>query len=271
MTEKKKQIENLLDEYRELLKKFEKWISLQTHLPQNNEPLVLLRYLCVCDYDLEKAKELLEINVKFRTKNSYVFTDRDMNSPELQKVINTVQVCPLPKLTKEHFHITVFRLINTNSTNFNVNETIKWIFMVLDTLHMKPVKINGDICIFDAKDFSLWHFFKLASNVSTVRIFMRYVQEAIALRIVQNHFVNCSPVLTKIIALIRPLMSKELSETMHFHTTGFESMHEFIPKELLPTEYNGTVGELNELYKQSVSEMQDLRDYINNDDNFICE
>jgi hypothetical protein len=143
--------------------------------------------------------------------------------------------------------------------------------MVLDTLHMKPVTINGDICIFDAKDFSLWHFMKMAANVSTVRVFMRYVQEAIALRIVQNHFVNCSPVLTKLIALIRPFMNKELNDSMHFHTAGFESLYDFVPKELLPNEYGGTVGELNEHYKQTVSDMQDLREYLNNDENFVCE
>lgn len=49
-----------------------------------------MRFIQVCDFDLEKTKELLEINVRFRSKHSYLFTDRDARSEEIQRAINTV-------------------------------------------------------------------------------------------------------------------------------------------------------------------------------------
>ena len=52
--------------------------------------LVLIRYLQVYDFDIEKAKDLLEINVRFRTKNQYIFSNRDVNSEEVQRALNTV-------------------------------------------------------------------------------------------------------------------------------------------------------------------------------------
>lgn len=52
--------------------------------------LVLIRYLQVYDFDIEKAKDLLEINVRFRNKNQYIFSNRDVNSEEIQRALNTV-------------------------------------------------------------------------------------------------------------------------------------------------------------------------------------
>lgn len=140
--------------------------------------------------------------------------------------------------------------------------------MVQDLIHTMlndGIIAEGEVCIFDSKDFSIWHFLKLASNVPTVRLFMRYVQEAVPHRLIDNHFVNCSPILTKIIALIRPFMKKELFDTFHFHTGGFESLHEAVPKECLPNEYEGTVGPLEKYYDDFLRQMDEARDYLCDD------
>ena len=49
-----------------------------------------MRYFKVCDYDLEKAEKLLDLNVKFRIKHQYLFTDRDPDGEEFRKAIKTV-------------------------------------------------------------------------------------------------------------------------------------------------------------------------------------
>lgn len=167
--------------------------------------------------------------------------------------------------------MTIFRLIDSDSRNFNFNDAVKYIFMAQDMMHISindGVIAEGESCIFDAKDFSIWHFLKLGSAISTVRLFMRYVQEAVPHHLSQNHFVNCSPILTKIIALIRPFMNKELCDTMHFHTTGLETLYEFVPKEFLPTEYGGSLGSLEEFYDKSLEAMDSKRDYLRDDDNW---
>ncbi|XP_070509933.1 alpha-tocopherol transfer protein-like [Chironomus tepperi] len=267
MTEKK--IEKYLEEYQEILNKFQKWISTQSHLPQDIPKIVLIRYLQVYDFDIEKAKELLEINVRIRNKNQYIFTNRDINSEEIQRALNTVQVTSFPKLTKEKYHISGFRLINFDSHNFVTNDVVKYILMFQDMLNVKSPMTRGDMCIFDAKGLTIWHLMKMVSGVNAIRLFMRYVQEAAALRLMQNHFVNCSTVLMKVISFLKPFMKKELSDVMHFHTSGFESLHEFIPKEYLPVEYDGTEESLDDYSKKTVSNLHDLRDYLIKDENFF--
>lgn len=84
----------------------------------------------------------------------------------------------------------------------------------------------------------------------------------------QNHYVNCSPVLTKVLSIVKPFVKKELFEVFHFHTSGFESLHEFIPTAILPEEYGGSGGPVSSFYQHNLVNMELVRDYIKNDDNW---
>lgn len=141
--------------------------------------------------------------------------------------------------------------------------------MVQDMSLVTAPIIDGDVCIFDAKGLTLWHVMRVVASVSTIRLFFKYVQEAAALRLMQNHFVNCSPVLTKLMGFLKPFMKKELSDGMHFHTSGLESLYEFVSPDVLPEEYGGTDGCLEDYFKQTISKLYDQRDYVLNDDNFF--
>jgi hypothetical protein len=132
---------------------------------------------------------------------------------------------------------------------------------IYDSLNDGEVS-EGESCIFDAKDLSIWHLWKLASGVSTLRNFLKYVQEAVPHRLVENHYVNCSPVLTKVIALIRPFMKKELNDSMHFHTEGLESLYNFIPRNELPKTYGGELESLEVTYEEFCKVMHDNSDHF---------
>lgn len=143
--------------------------------------------------------------------------------------------------------------------------------MLSDVRYITPDPIGlteAEIAVMDFKGFSFRHFMKVATNLSTIRLYLRYVQEAVPFRIYQNHFVNCSPVLMKIIALIRPFVKKELLDVMHFHTSGYESLYEYIPREYLPFEYGGNAGELDKFFTKWITVVKSQRAYLKNDNNW---
>lgn len=53
--------------------------------------MFLLRFLKVYDFDMEKAKELLILNLEMRKKNPMIFENRDVMSPEFQQTFRTMQ------------------------------------------------------------------------------------------------------------------------------------------------------------------------------------
>lgn len=180
-------------------------------------------------------------------------------------------ICPLPTFTKEKYKISLFRLIDDDPNKFDYVNTVKWNFMADDVRYITYDSVGlteGEISIMDAKGFSFRHFVKVAANLATLRLYLTYVQEAVPFKIIQNHFVNCSPILTKIMSLIRPFLKKELFDVIHFHTESFASLKDHIPMEALPYEYGGAGGSLDDMYGKWIKHVENKREYLNNDNHW---
>lgn len=181
------------------------------------------------------------------------------------------QSCPLPFYTKQNHKVTIFRLADDDPNNYDVVDTFKLFFMMSDVRYITSDAVGlteGEIGIMDFAGFSFRHFFKAAANLSAVRAYLKYVQEAVPFRIHQNHFVNCSPILTKIIALIRPFVKKELFDVMHFHTAGYDSLYEHVPRGILPTLYGGEAGNIDDIFKEWRKVVESHQAYLNDELNW---
>ncbi|XP_070509783.1 alpha-tocopherol transfer protein-like [Chironomus tepperi] len=262
-------IDKVFKEHHESLEKLKEWISNQDHIPKNIPRPILLRYLKVCNFDLEEAKKLLDINVKFRIKHQYLFADRDIDSEEFHKVSNTVQFMALPKKTKDGCTVEVYRLVDPSLDYFSLKDLFKSVFMIHDLTSLKEPNTNGLIAIFDAKNFSIWHFMKMVSHAPTVINFLQYVQEADCIDIRQIHYVNCSSIVSKVQRFIKPFITRELSEIMHFHSSNYDGLHEYVSKDCLPVDFGGCEGTLDEYMEDTLSNLRKHRDFITNNDNFF--
>lgn len=164
--------------------------------------------------------------------------------------------CPLPKLLDDQYRITVISLINYDVSQFDYVQVVKMALMMFDarfTEYDEPIAetiASGECFIIDSKGTSFRHFLNVVKNVTTVRIYMKYIQEAAPFNIKKVHFINCSYILDKMFALIKPLLNKELLQVIYFHTQGLESLYEHVPKDCLPTELGGDVGSMNEIYEK---------------------
>ncbi|KAL7036744.1 hypothetical protein ACKWTF_008924 [Chironomus riparius] len=269
MSEVSECLAKLIQENTETLQKFEKWISNQPHIPKNIPRATLMRFLKVCKFDLEKAESLLDINVKFKIKHQYLFTERDINSEEIQRAIKTVHFVGFPKLTKERYCVDSYRIVSSNPNDFILKDIIKLLYMIHDMSNIIKPDMDGVVIIYDAKEFSLSHFIKLLSQGQTVLHFMQFGQETTCVDIKQIHIINCSYVVSKLVSFIKPFLTKQLKDTMHFHHTGFEILHKFIDKECLPVDYGGSEGTLKEYMENIIRNLHKYSEFVGNDENFF--
>lgn len=90
------------------------------------------------------------------------------------------QIFPLGNFTKESNHVTLLRLLNEDSSKFDIVNTFKWLLMTSDVGFITTTPSanipNGEIAIFDFKGFSWWHFMKVAGNITVIKAFLTYVQ-----------------------------------------------------------------------------------------------
>lgn len=213
------------------------------------------------DFDLEKSKELLLLNLEMRNGNPYIFANRDVSDDAFQQSFRTLQIFPMPKNTSENHKISISRLVDTNPDNYNYLDMIRAVLALLDTRFVTlddNELIDGEIGIMDMSGFGWRHFMKTASNLSTMKKYMRYIQEAAPFKVVQNHFVNCSPTMERFIAFMKPFMKKEILDSIKFHSSK-ETLFEYVPKDLLPVEFGGTAGKCDDHHKNWLKVVESKR------------
>lgn len=204
------------------------------------------------DFDLEKAKDLLVFNLEMRKKNPTLFENRDVLGEEFQQVFKTLKICPMPRNSPENHKITIFRLIDSDPEKYNYLDVCRMVITMMDvrfTTVDKNEMIDGEIGIVDMSGFGLKHLWKAAACISLTRSYMKYVQEAAPFKIIKNHFINCSPMTTKFLSMVKPFMKKEVYDTITLHTS-METLFECIPRELLPDELGGTGGYMDDYYDE---------------------
>lgn len=196
-----------------------------------------------------------------RKKNPAIFENRDILSEGFQQVFNIVQMCPLPKANKNNEKISVFRLIDCDPDKYIYLDMCRVVVSILDVRFVTVDEnelLNGEVGVIDMSGFTFKHVMKSATNLSVMRSYMKYVQEAVPVKIGQNHFINCPPVMNKFMTLVKPFMKKELLEQIIFHP-DLDSLHAALPKELLPEEYGGTAGKLDDIYSDWLKVVEDNR------------
>lgn len=93
--------------------------------------LLLLRFLKIYDFDLEKAKELLVVCLETRTQHPSLFEKRDMLDDEFQRVIEFQQVFEMIPRTPENHKVSIFR-ISGKTEKYEICEVLRFMIAALD-------------------------------------------------------------------------------------------------------------------------------------------
>jgi hypothetical protein len=213
--------------------------------------ILLLRYLKIYDFDDEKAYDLLVTNLEMRKKFPQIFENRDLSSNEIQQALHTFHLFDLPQKTTENHKISIFRLADSDPDKFVFLEIVRMASSTLDGRFVRCDEgemIDGDFMVFDMQGFTFKHLYKCVANLSLMNSYMKYSQEAVPLKMMGNHFINCSPIFSKLMGMIKPFMNKEVKESLHFHTS-MDTLYEKLPRELLPEELGGSAGTINDIFK----------------------
>lgn len=215
--------------------------------------MLLFRYLKIYDFNLEKAKKLLLVNLEMRAKNPDLFEKRDLLSDEFQRVYKVQHVFSMPETTPENNKVTIFRIVESDTDKYNVCEIFRFLLATLDaklvttvTNEENDMLHDGDIFVNDMTNFGFKVLMKFIANLSLVKNHLKYSQEATPMKMVQNHYVNCSAAIPKLLSFLKPFLNKEVADSLYFHS-NLETLHAIVPKECLPEEYGGTGGKSEEI------------------------
>ncbi|XP_003401340.1 alpha-tocopherol transfer protein-like [Bombus terrestris] len=235
------------------------WLSKQPHLPNHMDDARLERFLFGCKNSIERCKMILERYFSVRTAIPEFFAVRDPFAREIQECCEAIHYFVLPSLTDEGHRVTILRLKDTNTERFSIQAISRRILMVLDTRLMEE-RCLSNIMVIDLEGFSMIHFTKCSPTQSIVRKSMLAVQDSMPLRLHRVHFLHAPAFIESILNIFYPLLKDRLVQKFCIHTGGGEELYPYMDKDILPNEWGGKAGtldELNDAWKKKIEKNRD--------------
>ena len=153
---------------------------------------------------------------------------------------------PLPGLTKNGRRVVLMRGVDKDSPTPDVAEAMKLVLMIGDVrLKEEMVGVAGDVYILDATVATPAHFSKFTPTL--VKKFLTCVQEAYPVKLKEVHVVNVSPLVDTIINFVKPFLKEKIRNRIFVHST-MDTLFEYIPQDILPTEYGGKAGPIQKIH-----------------------
>ncbi|KAM5246477.1 alpha-tocopherol transfer protein-like isoform 2-T2 [Ctenodactylus gundi] len=168
----------------------------------------LLRFLRARKFDYDRALQLLVNYHSCRRSWPEVFSN--LRPSALKDVLSSGFLTVLPHTDPRGCHILCIRPDRWIPSNYPITENIRAIYLTLE---------------------------KLIQSEET--------QDGFPIRIKAVHVVNEPRIFKGIFAIIKPFLKEKIANRFFLHGSDLNSLHTNLPRNILPTEYGGTAGELD--------------------------
>ncbi|XP_063222922.1 alpha-tocopherol transfer protein-like isoform X10 [Bacillus rossius redtenbacheri] len=231
----------------ELVSQLRLWLDRQPHLPQlTDDHLILFLH---SRYDnVEKTKQAIESYCTLKTLTPEIFSNRDVLGKDIQDMVDICEIVMLPAATAEGYRVLMFRFTDYSASKYFLVPSLKGFCMSCDFHISENGLLPGVVAVFDMKGLSIFHIFRI-HPFSMVKKILHYLQDCLPVRVKSIHLINAIFLAGKLLALIKPFLKKELAEMIHVHSS-VEGLREFLPLDILPSEYGGQTESMTRLYDE---------------------
>ncbi|XP_054286234.1 alpha-tocopherol transfer protein-like [Macrosteles quadrilineatus] len=245
------------------------WLKKQPHLPQALPDEYLVATIHSSEYSVEQAKQLLVANVTSRTNYVEIFHNRDPLAKDKQAIWDLLNLWVSTNVTKDKHRILFGGLKNYDPELFNFPSLLSVFVSVVDTTIQELGVCPGYVIVLDCRGVTLSHLAR--ANVSLIRDILNFVQDAVLIKIKAIHVIFVSPVIDKIMFVVKPFLRKALLDILYFHTGEMKDFYNEVPRELLPPEIGGTWSSHKQLNELSRDRLERQRDWLKETERWVID
>lgn len=130
---------------------------------------------------------------------------------------------------------------------YDVNDFLKVWFLVMDLMMEDDDQmiVAGQMNLMDLKKATLAHF--MVFTPSMLKKMTMMMQEGSAFRVKGMHYVNAPSFFEKVFTFFKTFLNEKMKSRIYVHGGDIASLHNIIPKDILPIEYGGEVGTIEEI------------------------
>ncbi|XP_063709294.1 uncharacterized protein LOC134837833 [Culicoides brevitarsis] len=235
------------------------WMSKQPHLPELTDQEIA-NFLHARYFSIEATKKLIEGHLTIRTHAKDIFGNRDFMADDIQMVKDVIVSVPLPKTTPEGYTVIFWKIIDPDMSKYNFKAVARLSIYVNESELLEKGPTNGYVTLVDMDGFTLRHM--LTFNPTILYQLMLSVQEGYQARVKAFVFFNCPSFMDKFLALLRPTLTKEFSNSLKIYQK-LEDLKEFMPLEMLPSDYKGGKEDtIKNLWTNYLKHLEERKDFF---------
>lgn len=269
-----------------------KWLGDNPKLGARTEDEHIVCFLRGCKYNTEHTKEKITRFYTMRAEVPEWFSNRDPMLPEMQELLrlglfllgdscrSRWSLCdatyfigcfvPLSKFHEGRL-VVIIRAAAHDPSRHNQNDVFKADKMVLDVAvkeHFENATVFGVAAVIDMRGVTLAHGRQLTPKIikKAVHAWQNY-----HCRPKQLEFINAPTYINVLVKVFKSFMSQKLRERVRVHFSGDDPLVGIISKEVLPTEYGGTNGVLQDHIDYWVRKVEGHRDWFLEDEKYKAD
>nr|XP_045595424.1 alpha-tocopherol transfer protein-like isoform X6 [Procambarus clarkii] len=244
------------------------WLKHQPHIRARTDDWTILRFLRGCKFSLQRTKEKLDMFYTCKSLCPEWYKNRDPQDKKMRAILELGTCLPLPGYDHKGRKVILTRWGRINPSIVLVNELMRAATLVIDVcLEEDEVEsVTGLVMIEDCDCLSFSHVAAFtptfAKKASTL------FQEGYPMRPKGLNYINTPAAFDTVFNIFKSFMKEKMKKRVHLHGNDLESLHRQVPKEVLPVEYGGTNGTVEEITKYWLERVDARRDWLLEDEKY---
>lgn len=223
------------------------WLLTQKHLRTPLDDQFLITFLRGCKYSIQKAKEKIDLFFTVREEIPELYRNRDPLDKRIGAMLKLGCTVVVPNPPGDGGpQIQFIRPGLYGTSEFTVHELFKLNTIMTDVMILEDDNfiISGAVGIMDFTNVTKEHFNDL--DAICLKKIAKLNQEAQPSQYLGFHYIHISSQFEEIFNMFKGFMSEENHRRLYVHR-NIETLYNYVPRKLLPTEYGGEAGPIQNM------------------------
>ncbi|XP_045114535.1 alpha-tocopherol transfer protein-like isoform X3 [Portunus trituberculatus] len=247
------------------------WLKHQPHINARMDDWTILRFLRGCKFSLERTKEKLDMFYTCKTLCPEWYKNRDPQDKKMRAILELGVALLLPGCDHQGRRIILSRPGVFDPSTTSIDELSKTMMLLCDIFmeEDETLSVTGMVMVEDFKNFSLSHL--AALSPVTVKKMTTLFQDGYPMRPKGLNYINTPAAFDTVFNIFRSFMKEKMKKRVHIHGSDMESLYKQVPREMLPVEYGGTNGTVEEIKNYWLQRLDARRDWLLEDEKYCVD
>ncbi|KAL6262976.1 hypothetical protein P5V15_005765 [Pogonomyrmex californicus] len=245
-----------------------RWIEESDNLRMRIDDFFILRFLRTCKFNIEKTKMRMQNYYKQRSDLPEWFMNKDPFQSELQELLNLGLFLPLRKRDNQGRVVIIIRGTRHDPRIHKISDICKIGVLATEmaTKNYNAISVYGIALFIDVANPTMRHAVQMRPHV--IMNLVHCWQSSYPIRVSVLNIINAPEYVNVVVKIFRSFMNEKMKSRLNVYTQKtMQDCFKDIPVNILPVEYGGTDGTLQELTEYWKNLIEENRDWLISDEN----